>query len=276
VPAGLVSAKIAALTCGFRVRLFTGRIPQLWTRDPLWRPLHFPLFPKSRAAKDQSHPDEIKRSHIYDMLHLDLRKTLLHRSKMTTLNDRTSLIDFLKTRRSASAKAMTGPGPDAAQLHQILEIAVRVPDHGKLNPWRFVLFEGAARGDIGKRFSARWAELHPSHTADSLAFQSKLFERAPVVLAVVSTAAVHAKIPIWEQQLSAAAACFNAVLAASALGFDAQWQTDWVAYDAVAKHAMGLTEAEAVAGIIYIGVSAVPLEDRPRPDPQTLLTRWGG
>jgi nitroreductase len=195
---------------------------------------------------------------------------------MTQLNDQSSLLTFLKTRKSASAKAMTGPGPDGGQIHQILEIAVRVPDHGKLAPWRFVLFEGDARTQVGKAFAARWAELNPGHGPDSMTFQAGLFARAPVVLAVVSTAAPHAKIPVWEQQMSAAAVCYNVVLAAAALEFDAQWQSDWVAYDVGAKRAMGIAEAENVAGIIYIGKAAAPLEDRPRPDPLALLTRWVG
>jgi nitroreductase len=194
---------------------------------------------------------------------------------MTQLNDRSSLLAFLKTRKSASAKAMGGPGPYAAQLRDILSIAVRVPDHGKLNPWRFILFEGAARGQVGERFAARFAELHPDYPAENIEFQKGLFLRAPVVVAVVSTAAVHAKIPVWEQQMSAAAVCFNMVLAAQAHGFDAQWQSDWVAYDAGAKAAMGLLASENVAGLIYIGTSSIPLEERPRPDAGAFTTRWG-
>jgi nitroreductase len=194
---------------------------------------------------------------------------------MTQLNDRSSLLTFLKTRKSASAKAMGGPGPDAAQLRDMLAIAVRVPDHGKLNPWRFVIFDGAARGQVGDLFSKRFAELHPDYPAENVAFQKGLFLRSPLVIAVVSTAAVHAKIPVWEQQMSAAAVCFNLVLAAQALGFDAQWQSDWVAYDEGAKAAMGILAAEKVAGLIYVGTSSVPLEDRPRPDAASLTTRWG-
>lgn len=194
---------------------------------------------------------------------------------MTQLNDRSSLLAFLKTRKSASAKAMGGPGPDASQLQDILAIAVRVPDHGKLNPWRFVVFEGAARGQVGEQFAARFAELHPDYPAENIAFQKGLFLRAPVVVAVVSTAAVHAKIPVWEQQMSAAAVCFNLVMAAQAHGFDTQWQSDWVAYDEGAKAAMGLSASENVAGVIYIGTSSMPLEDRPRPDAAALTTHWG-
>jgi nitroreductase len=194
---------------------------------------------------------------------------------MTQLNDLSSPLAFLKTRKSGSAKALDSPGPSPAQLSEILEIAVRVPDHGKLAPWRFVLFEGAARADIGKAFAVRWKALHPEHGEEMLAFHRGLFLRAPTVIAVVSTAAPHAKIPEWEQLLSSAAVCYNIVLAATAMGFDAQWQTDWVAYDAETIAAMGLKGSERVSGFVYIGTTTAPLEERPRPDPQALLTRWG-
>lgn len=193
---------------------------------------------------------------------------------MTELNDKSSVISFLKSRKSASAKAMGGTGPSAEQFVEILSIAVRVPDHGKLAPWRFILFEGQARSEIGAKFAARWAALNPTHGHEALAFQQWLFMRAPMVIAVVSTASAHAKIPVWEQQMSAAAVCFNMIMAAQALGFDAQWQSDWVAYDAEAGAAMGVKGQEKIAGIIYIGQSSVALEDRPRPDPISHLTRW--
>jgi nitroreductase len=193
---------------------------------------------------------------------------------MTQLNDLSSPLTFLKTRKSGSAKAMAGPGPDAAQIAEMLDIAVRVPDHGKLNPWRFILFEGDARAKIGEAFAARWQVLHPDHSEDSLSFQRGLFLRAPVVIAVVSTAAPHNKIPEWEQLLSSAAVSYNLVLAATAMGFHAQWQSDWVAYDAGATAAIGLKGTERVASLVYVGTSTVPLEDRPRPDAQSLLTRW--
>ena len=200
-----------------------------------------------------------------------------HRQKgQMTLNDTSSLLAFLKSRKSASAKAMGGQGPTTQQLNEILEIATRVPDHGKLTPWRFVIFEGEARAKVGELFAKRWAALNPNHSAETLAFQAGLFMRAPLVVAVVSTAAPHVKIPVWEQQMSAASVCFNFELAALALGFDVQWQTDWVAYDEGAKAAMGLKPDEQIAGFIYVGKSTVPLEDRPRPDVATLVTHWSG
>ena len=189
------------------------------------------------------------------------------------LNDTSNVLAFLKSRKSGSAKAMFGPGPSKVQMDEILEIAARVPDHGKLNPWRFILIEGEGRARLGDGFAQVWAQKNPTHGSESLDFQRHLFMRAPVILVVVSTAAVHGKIPVWEQQLSSAAVCYNAVLAATALGFDAQWQSDWVAYDDGAKAVMGVTAQEKISGIIYIGTSSAPLEDRPRPDVSTLLTR---
>lgn len=194
----------------------------------------------------------------------------------TQFNDTSSVLSFLETRRSASAKAMAGPGPTAAQLETILKAAVRVPDHGKLNPWRFILFEGKARARFGQAMRARWRELHPAHGEETLGIVEGLFLRAPCVLAVVSTARTHPKIPIWEQQLSAGAVCLTILHAATAQGFGCQWNTDWIAYDRAIAGVMGLTEDERVAGFIYIGTPAAPLEDRPRPDPASLLTRWSG
>ena len=190
------------------------------------------------------------------------------------LNDTSSILALLKSRKSASAKAMAEPGPTPAQLSEILSLAVRVPDHGKLAPWRFILWEGDVRASFGEVMKARWHELHPEHGPDSLAFVSGLFLRAPTVLAVVSTAAVHPKIPVWEQQLSAGAVCMNILMVATALGLGCQWNTDWIAYDAEIARAMGLKPHEKVAGLIYLGTPSAPLEDRPRPDAQALLTRW--
>jgi nitroreductase len=191
-------------------------------------------------------------------------------------NDTSSVLSFLRSRKSGSAKAMGPPGPTPAQLAQILEIAVRVPDHGKLTPWRFILFEGEAREKFGDALKKRWKELHPDHGDESLAFHQGLFTRAPIVIAVVSRAAPHPKIPEWEQKLSAALVCYNILLAAAALGFGAQWQTDWPAYDSEMGKIIGLTLPERIAGFLYLGAPTAPFEERPRPDPMTLLTRWSG
>jgi nitroreductase len=190
-------------------------------------------------------------------------------------NDNSSGLQLLKTRKSASAKAMGLPGPTGEQLAEILAAAVRVPDHGKLTPWRFILFEGAARAKFGALLADRWKAKNPDHGEETLAFQRGFFMRAPMVLAVISRAAPHPKIPEWEQTLSSAAVCQNIVLAAAALGLGVQWQTDWPAYDDEIAKAMGLGAHERVAGFIYLGTPTAPLEERPRPDPMSLVTRWG-
>ena len=195
---------------------------------------------------------------------------------MTRLNDTSSALSLLQTRKSASVKAMGEPGPTPEQLKTILEIAVRVPDHGKLAPWRLVLFEGEARRKFGELIKVRWQTLHPDHGEDSLAFQAGLFLRAPTVVVIVSKAGPHVKIPEWEQLLSAGAVTQNMLLAAAALGVGAQWNTDWIAYDAAIMKAMGLSETEKIVGVVYFGTPAVALEDRPRPDPESLITRWRG
>jgi len=192
------------------------------------------------------------------------------------LNDRSDALTLLATRRSASVKAMTGPGPTPEQLSKLLELAVRVPDHGKLTPWRFILFEGEARGAFGNVLAARWRELHPDHGEATMAQARGFFERAPTVLAVVSCAAPHVKIPEWEQVLSAGAVCQNILVAATAMGLGCQWNTDWCAYDAKTRAAMGLEPHENIAGFIYLGTPSEPVTDRPRPDPAALLTRWRG
>jgi nitroreductase len=193
---------------------------------------------------------------------------------MMKFNDLSSVLAFLKTRKSASAKTMGEPGPNGKELADILEMAVRVPDHGKLSPWRFIVFTGESRAKVGEKFGDVWRRNHPDHGEDTVDFQRKLFLRAPVIVAVISCAKQHPKIPIWEQQMSAAAVCFNLELTAQAGGFDVQWQTDWIAYDPAAKAEMGVRADEAVAGIIYIGTSTAALEDRPRPDAKTLTNYW--
>jgi nitroreductase len=192
------------------------------------------------------------------------------------LNDLTDTLSLLATRRSASANAMREPGPTPEQLARILEIAVRVPDHGKLTPWRFIVFQGGARATFGRVLEARWRELHPAMGTESLAAARHMFDRAPVVVCVVSRAAPHPKIPEWEQVLSAGAVCQSILVAATAMSIGCQWMTDWCAYDPVIAAAMGLSAGERVAGLIYLGEPRDVLSDRPRPVPESLTTYWSG
>jgi nitroreductase len=184
-------------------------------------------------------------------------------------------IELLKRRRSVKPAELTGPGPTAAEVADLLTIASRVPDHGKLAPWRFIVFEGEGRAKAGERIAAVFREKYPDATADQIAFERNRLARAPLVVAVVSRAAPHVKIPEWEQQLSAGAAAMNLVNAAHALGFAANWITEWYAYDRGVLDALGLKPHERIAGFVHIGKPAGPAEDRPRPALAEIVTRFG-
>ena len=181
--------------------------------------------------------------------------------------------DFLLNRRSRPAKTLTAPVPDRAALEPILRAALRTPDHGKLFPWRFVVFEGEARARFGEVLVARLREMEPDGPAERYALERGRFERAPVVIAVISDAVENHKIPEWEQILSAGAVCQTMLIAASAMGFAAQWLTEWYAYDKVAKKALGLDPGERVAGFIYVGSATEDPAERPRKAPR--VSRWG-
>jgi nitroreductase len=183
-------------------------------------------------------------------------------------------IALLKTRRSAPAAALNEPGPSKAEIDSLLEIASRVPDHGKLAPWRFIVFEAGARDRAGEIVGEVYAKEHPDADAARLAAEKKRFSLAPLVVAVVSRAAPHEKIPEWEQILSAGAVCMNLILAANALGFGSVWLTEWYAYDRAVLARLGLAESEKVAGFIHIGRAGTPREDRPRPLLSDIVTRF--
>ena len=184
-------------------------------------------------------------------------------------------LQLLKTRRSVKPMELTGPGPTPSEIDTLLTIASRVPDHGKLAPWRFIVFEGDARHAAGESIAAAFKANNAGATPDQLAFERNRLARAPLVIAVVSRAAPHAKIPEWEQQMSAAASAMLLVTAAHALGYAASWLTEWYAYDRAVLDAFGLGANERIAGFVHIGKPAKPPEDRERPKLETIVTRFG-
>jgi len=186
----------------------------------------------------------------------------------------TDWLAALQTRRSVSARLLMGPAPDKAQIDTMLTIASRVPDHGKLAPWRFILIAGEARVTLGQQFAAIASRTQGITEPDRLAVEQERFTRAPLVIAVVSKAADHPKIPVWEQQLSAGAVCMNLLSAAAALGFGACWLTEWMAYDEAARAAIGLEASERIAGFIHIGQASETPADRPRPDLDQIASHW--
>lgn len=188
---------------------------------------------------------------------------------------RPDLVEFLSTRRSNLAKVMSGPGPDSETRERLLEIAARVPDHRKLAPWRFIVFEGKARSDFGQHIARAFAADNPNVAADRVTFESERLSRAPLVIAVIySPADCPRGTPKWEQQLSTGAVCYNLCLAAQAHGFGAQWLTEWYAYHDDVNAALGLREAEKLAGYVYIGQTKTPATPRMRPDIQSKITLW--
>jgi nitroreductase len=186
----------------------------------------------------------------------------------------TSTIDLLSVRRSVGPNFLTVPGPSQAQLDTLLRIASRVPDHGKLAPWRFIVFEGEARDKAGEVIAALFAKDNPDAPESRIAAERSRLSRAPLVIGVVSRAAAHPKIPDWEQVLSAGAVCMNLVTAASAQGFSASWLTEWYAYDRRVLAAFGLSPQERMAGFVHIGTAASPSPDRPRPALEEIVTRF--
>jgi nitroreductase len=184
-------------------------------------------------------------------------------------------LHLLKTRRSIKPGELSGPGLADTEIDTLLTIASRVPDHGKLVPWRFIVFEGNARLEAGAAIAAAFRAKYPDAAPEQIDYERNRLARAPLVIAVVSRAAPHVKIPEWEQVLSAGAAAMSLVVAAHALGFAASWITEWYAYDRAVLDALGLAPHEKIAGFVHIGRPAAPAEDRARPALVDIVVHYG-
>lgn len=186
-----------------------------------------------------------------------------------------SLIEYLKSRRSMPAFQMKEPGPTKAEIEEILTLATRVPDHGKLAPWRFIVISGDERQRISLALSKIARAERPDLSEEMVKVEETRFTRAPVVIAVVSTAASHVKIPEWEQLMSAGAVCLNMVISANALGYVSNWLTEWMAYSEKAYEIIGVKPGEKIAGFVHIGSTDFPVTERPRPELSQIVT-WVG
>ena len=195
--------------------------------------------------------------------------------KAIPMKNDVSLIDYLSVRRSIPAFQMREPGPARAELEEILRLASRVPDHGKIAPWRFIVYRGEERVRLGAELLALRLQREPDLSLELIEVERSRFTRAPVVIAVISTAAPHFKVPEWEQVMSAGALCLNLLMAANAHGYVANWLTEWFAFDPLAFPLLGVAPAEKVAGFIHIGSSDFPPVERPRPDIAETVT-WVG
>ena len=186
----------------------------------------------------------------------------------------TDPLHVLDTRRSVPSKQLGEPGPDHATLLRMLSSAVRVPDHGKLVPFRFIRLQGEARHALGDLLAARTLHLQPD-AADAVVEKDRArFSHAPVIVTVVARLTPGHKVPEQEQLLTAGSVCFALLQAAQALGFGAQWLTGWMAYDDAVAATLGLSADERIAGFIHIGTPKMEAPERERPDPALLLTDW--
>jgi nitroreductase len=184
-------------------------------------------------------------------------------------------IDLLRTRRSVKPADLLPPAPSPTEIETLLAVASRVPDHGKLAPWRFIVISGDARLEAGEKIAQAFRTDHPQAKEEDVAFERMRLARAPLVIAVVSRAAPHVKIPEWEQVLSAGAAAMNLVNAVYALGYAASWITEWYAYDRRVLDALGLAPNERLVGFVHIGRPARAPEERRRPTLAEIVTHYG-
>ena len=185
-----------------------------------------------------------------------------------------ALRDHLLTRRSVGQAFLAEPAPTGADLQTLLTIATRVPDHGKLAPWRLVLFSGDARAAAGEKLAEIAKRKRPELDEAGLEIERRQFLPAPLVIGIISTAKPHVQIPEFEQLLSAGNVAFNLVHGAYALGYAATWITRWYTFDAEAAAVLGAKEGERFVGFVHIGTPTTTIEDRPRPDLAEIVTEW--
>ena len=184
------------------------------------------------------------------------------------------MLHYLLHRRSVPRKKLTEPGPTERELAQMLEAASRVPDHGKMVPFWFVVFQGQEKSDFEEVLADIMAQDKPKKDEDKLQATAEKLMSSPLVIAVISSVRESKKIPAWEQFLSVGAACQNLVLAANALGYGINWLTEWYSYDDRVKKALHLNDKENIAGFFFIGTAEDVPSDRDRPETEKIVTYW--
>lgn len=190
-------------------------------------------------------------------------------------NDIHSPLALLTTRRSGKPRDMIAPGPSPAQMETILGVAARTPDHGKLAPWRFVVVGEDQRDRLAEVITQAYLAERPQATRVELDSMGQFAHQAPALVVVLSAPHPTSKIPLWEQELSAGAACMNLLTAAHALGFVGGWLTGWPAYSDAVRDAFGAAP-ERIAGFIFIGTPERALDERPRPELAAIVSQWHG
>jgi nitroreductase len=189
------------------------------------------------------------------------------------LNDPSSPLSLLATRRSGKPRDLVAPGPDDAQLATMLAIAARTPDHGKLAPWRFVVVPAERRDALSDLITNAYRAERPQAARLEIDALEQFAHQAPTLVVVLSAPRPDSHIPLWEQELSAGAACMNLLHAAHASGFAGGWLTTWPAYSDVVRDAFGAAP-EKIAGFVFIGTPSKPLDERPRPESDKIVRYW--
>ncbi|RYD41490.1 MAG: nitroreductase [Sphingomonadales bacterium] len=189
-------------------------------------------------------------------------------------NDSSSLLAHLATRRSGKARDMVAPGPDAGTLHDIIALALRTPDHGKLAPWRIVTIADDQRAAFASLLKQAWVAENPGAAGMDLSALDQFAHQAPTLLVLVSTPVSGSKVPVWEQQMSAGAVGMNLLHAAHAHGFVGSWLTGWAAYNAEVAAAFGAGEDDTIVGYFFLGTASRDLDERPRPKYDDVVRPW--
>jgi nitroreductase len=192
-----------------------------------------------------------------------------------TFNDRSTPLSLLATRRSGKPREMVAPGPNPEQIDVMLALATRTPDHGKLAPWRFVVVPDDRRGAFNAMLVDAYRAEKPDAGRLELEAMATFGVPAPALVVVLSSPRPDSHIPLWEQQMSAGAATMNLLHAAHAMGFVASWITGWPSMSPAVRDAFG-SDPERIVGFVFLGTPGRPLEERPRPDVEAVVTRWNG
>lgn len=188
-------------------------------------------------------------------------------------NDTSSPLALLQTRRSGKPRDLIAPGPDDAQLRQILEVALRTPDHGKLAPWRFVVVPQERRAALAELLERAYRAEKPDAGRLEIEAMHQFAHQAPTLVVAIAAPVAGSKIPVWEQELSVGAAIMNLLHGTHALGFAGGWLTGWPSYNEDVRAAFA-SAGERIAGFVFIGTPGRPQEERPRPDYDAIVSSW--
>ncbi|GAA4007346.1 nitroreductase [Sphingomonas humi] len=189
-------------------------------------------------------------------------------------NDLATPLSYLASRRSGRARDMVGPGPGTDELGAILALAARTPDHGKLNPWRFIVVGADQREDLAALLARALAKNDPDATDAHRTKADEFARQGEALVVLLSAPVIPHKIPLWEQELSVGAAAMNLLHAAHVHGYVGSWLTGWAAYDPLVRKAFCTADSERIAGFFFIGSPGRELEERPRPDMAVVTHRW--